>query len=183
MNNYQGFNLKSSPQAGGQNAGVLQKPGYYRYGQMLNQYGNSDIAKYLPGTGLIAGAIGGALTVPYDRQNDFMGEMSSAGLSPTGPQGQPTAPSASADTRGRLAGAVNLGNGLLGLPNGDVVDHTGTVVGGAVQNAVDRNGNPIGWGVGVSPNIGNYTSINDGTSRTLADPRSFDHNDNSNGND
>jgi hypothetical protein len=147
-NGYVGFDL--SPMSADDAPGELQQPGYYQMGKDLQAYGQGPYGALMPG-GLVAGLIGGAMTGPYNRQNAFLGEMRSAGLLPQGPQGQPQAPRATTLT-GRLAGAVNMGNGLIGLPNGDVMDHTGTVVGGAWQGVVDRTGGPIGWGVGVSPN-------------------------------
>jgi hypothetical protein len=147
-NGYVGFNL--TPMSADDAPGELQQPGYYQFGKDLQAYGQGPYGAYMPG-GLAAGLIGSAMTGPYNRQNAFLGEMRAAGLLPQGPQGQPQAPRATTLT-GRLAGAVNVGNGLIGLPNGDVMDHTGTVVGGAWQGVVDRNGGPIGWGVGVSPN-------------------------------
>ena len=152
MNDYKGFNVTPiSPTTGlPEDSGELQQPGYYQFGQDLKAYGQGPYGWAMPG-GMFAGLIGSAMTGPYDRQNAFRSEMSNAGLAPFGPQGQPQASMATATT-GRLAGAVNLGNGLIGLPNSNVMDHTGTVVGGAWKGVVDRNGAPIGWGVGVSPN-------------------------------
>lgn len=163
MNSYKGFDVRPiSPETGlPEDAGELQQPGYYGLGQALIGYSQSPYGAALPG-GTAAGLIGRAMTAPYDRQNAFRSEMANAGLAPYGPQGQPQASRATAKT-GRLAGAVNLGNGLIGLPNGNVMDHTGTVVGGAWQGVVDRSGGPIGFGVGVSPNRGEYS--NEGNNR------------------
>jgi len=157
MSDYKGFNVRPiSPTTGlPEGSGVLEKPSYYQFGQDLQAYGQGPYGALMPGS-MVAGLIGGAMTGPYNRQNAFLSEMRSAGLMPLGPQGQPRAERATATT-GRLAGAVNLGNGLIGLPNGDVMDHTGTVVGGAWKGVVDRNGGAVGWGVGVSPNKGEYS--------------------------
>lgn len=157
MNDYKGFNVRSiSPITGlPDDSGELERPGYYQLGKALTAYSQGPYGAIVP-AGAVAGLIGRAMTAPYDRQNAFRSEMFNAGLAPNGPQGQPLASRATAKT-GRLAGAVNLGNGLIGLPNGDVMDHTGTVVGGAWKGVVDRNGNPVGFGVGVSPNRGEYS--------------------------
>jgi len=157
MNDYKGFNVRPiSPVTGlPEDSGELQQPGYYQLGKDLTAYSNTGFGRFGI-AGPVAGLIGGAMTGPYDRQAAFRSEMSNAGLAPNGPQGQPQAAKATATT-GRLAGAVNLGNGLIGLPNGDVMDHTGTVVGGAWQGVVGRNNEPIGWGVGVSPNRNDYS--------------------------
>lgn len=160
MSDYKGFNVRAiSPYTGRSDTPELEKPMYYQLGQDLTAYSNSPFGKAMPG-GMVAGLIGGAMTGPYDRQSRFLAEMRAAGLAPLGPQGQPMAERATA-TDGRLAGAVNLGNGLIGLRNGDVMDHTGTIVGGAVQGLSDRNGNPVGWGAGVSPNRDPSGSLHD----------------------
>jgi len=177
---YKGYELYQTPTK----EFDLQKPSTYNFAQSLNQ----GFAARNSSGGLINDIITGAMnysplgvipaviTAPYDRQSDFLTTMNDAGMNPSGPQGQPTT-DATVDT-GTLAGAVNMGNGLIGLPNGNVMDHTGSVVGGVV---VDGNGNPVttgngsalGWGVGVAPNYGSTAPT--GTVETLSadDPMGY----------
>jgi hypothetical protein len=177
---YKGYELYQTPTK----EFDLQKPSTYNFAQSLNQ----GFAARNANGGLINDIITGAMnysplgvipaviTAPYDRQSDFLTTMNDAGMNPSGPQGQPTT-DATVDT-GTLAGAVNMGNGLIGLPNGNVMDHTGSVVGGVVTdgngNPVSSgNGNPVGWGMGIAPNYGSTPAT--GTVETLSpdDPMGY----------
>ena len=155
---YNGFSMARGPDG----TMVVDKPGYYDAGKSIASFGKNVsnfgglLGGLIPGknaVGVAAQLIGGLMTAPFDRQQDFYSNMES----------------------GILGGAMSIGNGNYAMMDGTVRDATGTTIGGTWT---DSSGNDIRSGggslsFGVGPNYSaqiasNMSSISESSQNSMA---------------
>lgn len=132
---YNGFSMSKSADG----TTIVDKPGYYGLGNSITSFGKNVsswgglLGGLIPGKtalGVAAQLIGGLMTAPFDRQQDFHSNMES----------------------GLLGGAMSIGNGNYAMMDGTVRDSTGTTIGGtwtdSSGNAIRSGGGSLSFGVG-----------------------------------
>ena len=155
---YNGFSMARGPDG----TMVVDKPGYYDAGKSIASFGKSVVdfggilGGLIPGktaVGVAAQLIGGMMTAPFDRQQDFYSNMES----------------------GILGGAMSIGNGNYAMMDGTVRDSTGTTIGGtwtdSSGNDIRSGGGSLSFGVGSNYSAqiaSNMSSISESSQNSMA---------------